>query len=523
MKWHHSLYWRIAVGFVACLALLLIVQGVLFVWVVARTGRSIPNQPPERLAQTIAVEIAQAIEDDPALDVAAYVEHTYSKDAQPFFVLLVDGRRAEIGGPFPEDAIAEARERLDLFRRGGPGRGMRGFGRGRGFIPPPAGEPRPGGPGPGEPRPRSGVPGDPNRGFEPGFGRGAPPEFRLGRPAPIVTPAGIAGVVVVPPRPPFTFLLRNYAPTLALVALATLVVGAALATVVIFGPARRRLSAVEDAARRLGAGDLAARAPDSGRDEVAAVAAAFNSMADELAARADALAASDRARRQLLADVSHEHTTPITAIRGYLETLRMPDFSTDEATRARYLGIITDETARLEHIVGDLLDLARLEGGGGTLTIDDVPVAELFERVRARHERALEDAHVTLETRIEPDAGHVTGDRDRLEQALQNLAANALRYAPSGSTITLVAKPVQHGVSIAITDRGAGIDPAHLPHVFDRFYKADSSRTVRSGGSVAGGSGLGLSIVKAIVERHGGSVTARSAPGETTFELTFPI
>ena len=173
--------------------------------------------------------------------------------------------------------------------------------------------------------------------------------------------------MVVPPEPPFSFLLARYAPTLGLVALATLIVGAILAAAVIFGPARKRLRLVEDAARRLGAGDLSARAPSKGRDEVAAVATAFNAMADDLSARAAALAAADRARRQLLADVSHELTTPVTAMRGYLETLRMPELDLDDATRARYLGIIGDETGRLERIIGDLLDLARLEGGGGAL------------------------------------------------------------------------------------------------------------------------------------------------------------
>ena len=160
-------------------------------------------------------------------------------------------------------------------------------------------------------------------------------------------------------------------------------------------------------------------------------------MADDLSARAEALAAADRARRQLLADVSHELTTPVTAMRGYLETLRMPELDLDEPTRARYLGIIGDETGRLERIIGDLLDLARLEGGGGAFSIEDVPIERLFERVAARHERAATESGVTHPHGDRSEQRPVRGDRDRLEQALQNLAANALRYAPSGSAITL--------------------------------------------------------------------------------------
>ena len=160
-----------------------------------------------------------------------------------------------------------------------------------------------------------------------------------------------------------------------------LVVGMALIAFVIFGPARKRLRHVQDAAERLGGGDLAARVPADGGDEVAAVARSFNRMAEELTARAEALAASDKARRQLLADVSHELMTPLTAMRGYVETLSMPELKLDEQTAQRYLAIVTEETHRLEHIIGDLLDLARLKAAAGPCTAQ-VDVV-LFERVAA--------------------------------------------------------------------------------------------------------------------------------------------
>jgi signal transduction histidine kinase len=320
----------------------------------------------------------------------------------------------------------------------------------------------------------------------------------------------------VPPQAPFGYLLARYAPMLTLVAGGVLIVGTVLTSFLIFGPARRRLRALEGAARRLGAGDLMARAPDKGGDEIAAVASAFNAMAQDLAARAEALATSDRSRRQLLADVSHELTTPVTAMRGYLETLTMPELTLDEATRVRYLGIIGDETARLERLIGDLLELARLEGGGGTLYIDAVPVAQLFDRVIARHERACAAAGVTMTAAIDPGADVVSADRDRLEQAIQNLAANAIRYAPAGSTIRLSSyvDPAK-GVAISVEDEGEGIAAEHLPHVFDRFYKADASRA-----GVSGGSGLGLSIVKAIAERHGATISVVSRPGRTVFQIS---
>src|SRR5262245_6864340 len=131
MKWYQSLYWRIAVGFVACLALLLFVQGMLFVWVVARSGRTVPNQPPDRLAQTIALDVTQAIARDSYVDIEQYIRDEYANDAQPFFVLVRGGKIIEIGGPFPQTLIQDARSVMARIENGPP------FG--RGFRPPPPG------------------------------------------------------------------------------------------------------------------------------------------------------------------------------------------------------------------------------------------------------------------------------------------------------------------------------------------------------------------------------------------------
>jgi signal transduction histidine kinase len=456
---------------------MLVVQAMLFVWVLSRSGPRLPGEP-ERFAQTVAVDLGRALQSAATFDVPAYIAAQYARDALPFFVMLADGRVfGNSRAPFPEPLRRAARARLQRgaggFERDDRVNGLRGRGRRYGGPPP------------------------------------------LPAPEPILVNGELAGVVVVLPRAPFWFLLRRYAPTLAFVAAAALAAGALLAALLIFGPARRRLRAVEAAAHRLGAGDLTARAPARGGDEVAAVASAFNAMADDLAARAEALAAADRARRQLLADVSHELTTPVTAMRGYLETLTMPEFELDETTRARYLTIIGDETARLERIIGDLLDLARLEGGGGALVVEEVPVEELFARVEARHERECREAGIAITAVVERGADTITGDRGRLEQALQNLTANALRVAPPGTAIELRARPIDGRIAVTVTDRGPGIPPEHLPHIFDRFYKAETARTP------SGGSGLGLSIVKAIVERHGGAITATSQPGRTEFKILF--
>jgi len=296
-----------------------------------------------------------------------------------------------------------------------------------------------------------------------------------------------------------------------------LIGGTAVAALVIFRPAQARLRGLEDAARRFGEGDLTARAPAIGGDEVAAVADAFNRMATDLAARQAQLVEADRARRQLLADVSHELMTPLTAIRGYAETLALPQFLPASKEGLRAVKVIQEEGERIERLVGDLLDLARFEAGGISMQQENVAVDELFDRVSERHAKTAHDKNVEIVIEPHDENIRMVGDSHRLEQALQNLAANALRHTPPGGVVRLGAGREGGRVRLTVADNGLGIPPEHLPRVFDRFYKADQARFQ------SGGSGLGLSIVKAIIERHGGTVAVHSTQGvETVFEIVLP-
>jgi signal transduction histidine kinase len=171
--------------------------------------------------------------------------------------------------------------------------------------------------------------------------------------------------------------------------------------------------------------------------------------------------------------------TPLTAMRGYIETLSMQDVRLDAETRTRYLGIVEDETHRLERIVGDLLDVAKLETGGITLRHDVVSVAALFERVRARHEREAATRHIELATEIGAGTDTLRGDPDRLEQPLQNLVANALRHTGTEASSLWLLCDEKHRLPsrCGTADRAFPMDT--WPHIFDRFYKADSSRRSR--------------------------------------------
>jgi signal transduction histidine kinase len=445
---------------------------------------SMPATSPRRLAVLVASDLSAALSTDPTLDINEYVEDQYSRVFQPFIVLMRDGREVS------NHPAGIPRDVRDALRRE----------MARGELPV---------------RGRVFVPRRTDDGRDDRFG--GPPPFRLGEFAAVFVDGEPVGTVaVLLGRPPMGMIVRELAPTMALVGGSVLIVGSTLIALFVFGPARHRLKQLQEATVRFGAGDMTARAPDRGGDEVAALARSFNQMGDELASRARALEASDNARRQLLADVSHELMTPLTAMRGYIETLTMKELTLDESTRDRYLHIIDEETHRLERIVGDLLDLARLEGGGGTMRREQVAMQSLFERVYSRHERELTARHITLAANIAKGGETVVGDPDRLEQALQNLAANALRHTPDGGEIVMSADVVSDRLRLRVRDSGEGIPPEHLPLIFDRFYKVDASR------KAAGGSGLGLSIVRAIVERHGGTVAAHNEGG-AVFDVLLPL
>jgi signal transduction histidine kinase len=471
--WYRSLYWRMALGLVAFLALMLAAQGTLFLWMSDRIAGSMPARSPLRLAFLVASDVGAALRDDPALDLDAYIAEQYGHIFQAFIVTMRDGRMvsnqpALLTDPLRTEVLAQEERRGGIRDR----------------------------------RDRRDVP-------------DGPPERFIDAPV-VVAGDRVGRVTILPGGPSSALIATRLGPLMGLMGGSVLVVGSTLIALFVFGPARRRLKQLRAATIRLGAGDLAARAPEDGGDEVAALAHSFNRMGDELANRAQALEASDRARRQLLADVSHELMTPLTAMRGYVETLGMPELAVDRETEERYLGIINEETHRLERIIGDLLDLARLEGGGLSLKREPVDVTALFTRVAERHERETAARGIRLSHRVQPGAERLVGDPDRLEQALQNLAANALRHTPDSGAVTLDAAPRGDTVHLRVRDTGPGIAAEHLPLIFDRFYKADGARK-----AAGGGSGLGLSIVKAIVERHGGAIEARN-DGGAVFDIALP-
>jgi signal transduction histidine kinase len=217
-------------------------------------------------------------------------------------------------------------------------------------------------------------------------------------------------------------------------------------------------------------------------------------------------------RRQMTADIAHELRTPLSLILGYAEALRdgvLP------ATLESH-NIIHDEALRLSRLVDDLRALSLAEAGELPLTRRETAVAPLIEQVAAAHQPRAQQQGIALQTDLPADLPPITADPDRLKQVIVNLLDNALRHTPEGGQVTLSARQDGPELSIAVRDSGPGIASEDLPRVFDRFYRADKSRT-------RGGSGLGLAIARSIAQAHGGRLTVDSQTGQgATFTLWLP-
>ena len=281
-------------------------------------------------------------------------------------------------------------------------------------------------------------------------------------------------------------------------------VGAALAALVAFVLARavaRPVSRVAEASRRLAAGEDPGELREEGAGEIATLAAAFNHLSAELARAQDA-------ERSFLLSVSHELKTPLTAIRGHAEAL------SDGVLGEREAGeVIEREAGRLERLIRDLLDLARLRRRSFSARTETVDLGEAAREVAARYQPQARRYGVSLSAVVEP-AALSAGDPDRVLQAVSNLVENALRCTAAGGSVRVLASPGR----LDVVDDGPGLGAGELERAFERFYLWE-----RYGNDRPVGTGLGLAIVHELAEAMGGSVAVRSAPGVgSTFSLLLP-
>ncbi|WP_427168181.1 HAMP domain-containing sensor histidine kinase [Streptomyces sp. C1-1] len=252
--------------------------------------------------------------------------------------------------------------------------------------------------------------------------------------------------------------------------------------------------------------ELHVRVPVTTRDETGILAEAFN----DLTERRERL---EEQRKAMVSDIAHELRSPLTNIRGWLEVTRDGVVDPDPAL----LGSLHEESLVLQRIIDDLQDLAAADAGTLRLHREPVRAEELLDQVAAAHRVAAGAADVEVRTDVEGDPW-LDADPVRMRQALGNLVSNALRHTPAGGTVTVAARRDGDDVVFTVTDTGSGIAADDLPHVFERFWRAEKSRSRRTGGS-----GLGLPIVRHLVAAHGGTATAQSEPGRgAAFTLRLP-
>ncbi len=294
----------------------------------------------------------------------------------------------------------------------------------------------------------------------------------------------------------------------------------------------RRISApvhrLTEAANAMASGQLEQAVPGEGPDELGQLVGSFNAMSRQVATAA-------RSQRELLANVAHELRTPLTSVQGYAQALRDGVLASAQE-REQALAVIGREAERMASLIGQLLDLARLESGQARLRLQPVPAAGLLNRITERFAPEASSKGIRLITSAEPDL-MIQGDEDRLLQLVSNLVSNALRHTPAGGTINLSASPAlavgrdaQTQVCLTVADTGEGIPGDMLPRVFDRFVRAadigspaDVQPASGAGQHDRPGFGLGLAIVREIVALHGGTITVASQVGQgTTFTVHLP-
>ena len=299
--------------------------------------------------------------------------------------------------------------------------------------------------------------------------------------------------------------------SLALAALASSLAAVAASLLVsrrVVVPVRAMLAA----SRRIAAGHYAERVsvPATSGDlyELGQLALSFNQMAATLES-------TEARRRDLIANVAHELRTPLASIQGYMEGLMDGVVPADATTYEK----VHHEAGRLQKLVQDLQELSQVEAGAYALDLHPIPVAGLVAAVVARLGLQFEEKGVGLTTDVPADLLYVWADQDRTDQVLLNLVGNGLHYTPAGGQVRLWARLEGTEVHLAVEDTGIGIRAEHLPHVFERFYRVDKSRS-----RVGGGSGIGLTIAKHLVEAQGGRIWAESlGPGQgSTFHFTLP-
>jgi signal transduction histidine kinase len=278
-----------------------------------------------------------------------------------------------------------------------------------------------------------------------------------------------------------------------------------------------RILQLNTAAQRVAEGKLDTRVAVTGRDEMAGLATAFNDMAAQLQATEQKKHELDQLRRDLTAWVGHDLRTPLTSVRAMIEALA-DGMVEDPETVQRYLKTAQRDICSLSNLIDDLFEISQMDAGGLIIEREPGSMADLISDTLESFSELAVRKGIELQGRVEANVDPVEMDVQRIGRVLSNLVSNALRHTPSGGRIDILARVCDRAVCVEVRDSGEGIQPADLPHLFERFYRGDKSRSRSTGGA-----GLGLAIARGLVEAHGGWIQVESQPGKgAAFMFTLP-
>jgi signal transduction histidine kinase len=312
---------------------------------------------------------------------------------------------------------------------------------------------------------------------------------------------------------------QSYIVRISTIALIVTLLFTCIVGLVLFAFLTKRFRRMTAVVREFAKGNLTQRISATSNDEIGALSAAFNHMADTIVTNIEEMKKTDNLRRELIANVSHDLRTPLALIHGYLETILMKDDAMMPQQRRQYLETIFANTKMLSNLVGELFELSKLDAKQTQPKPEPFSIGELVQDVVMKFQPQAEQRKVRLRTQFPHDLPFVYADIGMIERALSNLIDNALRYTEDIGVVTIELCRHNGSVLVKVSDTGYGIPSEDLPYLFERFYRVEKSRLRTSGGT-----GLGLAITKKMIEAHNSTITVESMPNVgTTFVFSLPI
>jgi len=297
-----------------------------------------------------------------------------------------------------------------------------------------------------------------------------------------------------------SYFLQTSLKIFGIILLVTAIVG-----IILFGFLTRRIRRMAGIIERFDQGDLDQRIPVESNDEIGRLAKRFNSMADTLQENVKELKKTDQLRRELIANVSHDLRSPLASMQGYLETIQLKGSELSDEKREKYLSTILKNTVGLRNLVDELFELSKLDTQQVEPDMESFPISDLVQDVVMKFEPKAEEKDIDMRAGCPNEMPLVKADIAMIERVLSNLIENAIQYTEVGGRIDITLEAHNASVAVHIKDNGPGISEEDLPHVFDRFYRAEKSRSRSEDGT-----GLGLAIAKKIMELHGREIYVRN-------------